>query len=530
MTAPIWIAFPPEVHSTLLSSGPGPGPLLAAAATWSSMSSQYAEAAEELTGLLGAVQGGAWEGPSAEQYVAAHAPYLGWLLESSAKSAAAAALHETAAGAYTAALAAMPTMPELAANHATHAALVATNFFGINTIPIAVNEADYARMWVQAATTMTTYQVVAESALAAVPTTTSAPAIIAPGAEASVATAQAADTQQQATQTYPSWQDQLTAWLQQYTRNFAWPVSKDLNPGGWPFPPVPFVNGLASFFSQLGFSPALSSALGWAIFHTLMIFWPFMQAAIQMAVVLAPMVVAALGAAAAGAAAAAVTAVSVAAPLSAAAPLPALAPLPAPMASAPAPTIGTAPASVSNIPTMSSAPASTVATPAGGGPVGGGPGAGFSPTATDGVGAGMSDALYAVGLSGLAARGSAGSRARRMSEEPAPDDVDASAAAAAAVAVKKKARARRRRAGTATDRAYRYEFIDLDQDLGFDPEGPDDVHASEQGGGSLGFAGAARRSAIAKPAGLATLTRDGLGDGPAVPMMPSSWGNDQSTG
>ncbi|OBG62186.1 MULTISPECIES: PPE family protein [unclassified Mycobacterium] len=525
MTAPIWIAFPPEVHSTLLSSGPGAGPMLAAAATWSSMSSQYAEAAEELTGLLGAVQGGAWEGPTAEQYVAAHAPYLAWLLEGSAKSATAAALHETAAGAYTAALVAMPTMPELAANHATHAALVATNFFGINTIPIAVNEADYARMWVQAATTMTTYQVAAESALAAVPTTTPAPMIVAPAAEASVASAQAADTPQPA-RTYPSWQDQLTAWLQQYTKNFAWPVSKDLNPGGWPFPPVPFVNGLASFFGQLGLSPALSSALGWAIFHTLMIFWPFMQAAIQMAVVLAPMVVSVLGAAAAGGAAAAVTAVSVAAPLSAAAPLPAPAAAPAPMATAPAPAIGTAPASVSNAPTMSSAPASTVAAPAGGGPFGGGPGAGFSPTATDGIGAGMSDALYAVGLSGLAARGSASGRSRRKSEEPAPDDVDAPAAAAAAAAAKKKARARRRRPGTATDRAYRYEFMDLDQESGAGDEDPDAVRASDQGGGPLGFAGAAARSGLAQPTGLATLTRDGFGDGPTVPMMPSSWRSD----
>ena len=71
MTAPVWMAAPPEVHSTLLSSWPRARLVLAAAGAYNSLSAEYTAVAEEISTVLADVPTGAWQGPSAEEFVAA---------------------------------------------------------------------------------------------------------------------------------------------------------------------------------------------------------------------------------------------------------------------------------------------------------------------------------------------------------------------------------------------------------------------------------------------------------------------------
>ena len=81
-------------------------------------------------------------------------------------------------------------------------------------------------------------------------------------------------------------------------------------------------------------------------------------------------------------------------------------------------------------------------------------------------------------------------------------------------------------------RGYGDEFMDMnvevDPDWG-DPSGGGSVAstASDRGAGDLGFAGTAHKDGDVEAAGLASLTGDGFGGGPAVPMVPGTWDPDQ---
>jgi PPE-repeat protein len=158
-----WHGMPPELNTARLMAGAGAAPMLQAAAGWEALAISLETQADELAASLAALSS-AWSGTASERAVAATMPMIVWLRTVSAQAMKRSLQAVAQANSYEQAMATTPPIPEIEQNHITNAVLNATNFLGINTVPIAVNEFDYfVRMWNQAAGAMDVYQ--AETAM-----------------------------------------------------------------------------------------------------------------------------------------------------------------------------------------------------------------------------------------------------------------------------------------------------------------------------------------------------------------------------
>jgi PPE-repeat protein len=150
--------LPPEINSARMYTGPGSGPLLAAAGSWDSLSAELGITAGIYESVLSRLTSLSWRGPASEAMSATATPYLGWLRATAEQAKQTAIQARAAAAAYELAYALTVPPAAVAANRAQLAVLIATNFFGQNTAAIAATEAQYAEYWAQDATAMLGYE------------------------------------------------------------------------------------------------------------------------------------------------------------------------------------------------------------------------------------------------------------------------------------------------------------------------------------------------------------------------------------
>ncbi len=140
---------PPEINSARIYSGPGSGPMLAAATAWATLAADLNSTASSYQSVIAGLTAGPWLGPASASMAAAAAPYVAWTRSAAVQAEQAANQAKVAAAAYETAFAETVPPPVVLANRSLLMALVTTNIFGQNTPAIATTETQYAEMWAQ---------------------------------------------------------------------------------------------------------------------------------------------------------------------------------------------------------------------------------------------------------------------------------------------------------------------------------------------------------------------------------------------
>ncbi|MFL0179300.1 MULTISPECIES: PPE family protein [unclassified Mycobacterium] len=204
-------ALPPEIVSAWMYSGAGSGPLMSAASAWGSLAAELESSAMSAQLVLSELVGEDWTGPASAAMTSAVSPYLSWLHTTSAAAHQASSQAMASAGAFEAARAAVVSPAIIAANRAQLAALVASNFLGVNTPAILATEAHYLEMWAQDTLAMFGYTTSSSSAAALTPMTPAPQTTNPVGAAVATAGSATGGLQQELSQSLASLQGALQA-------------------------------------------------------------------------------------------------------------------------------------------------------------------------------------------------------------------------------------------------------------------------------------------------------------------------------
>lgn len=162
--------WPPELIAALLKAGAGSAPMMSAGASWQSLAAELEQAAASYQSVITEL-GSTWHGPSSNLMASAASEYIAWLQQTASSAQHAGTQAMSSAAAYETASNTVVPLPVIEANRAQLAALVATNFLGVNTPAILATEAAYAAMWATNSAVMYGYSAASTAAQTLVPMT-----------------------------------------------------------------------------------------------------------------------------------------------------------------------------------------------------------------------------------------------------------------------------------------------------------------------------------------------------------------------
>src|SRR5699024_8549185 len=115
-TPMIFAALPPEIISGWMYTGPGAGPMMAAAGAWNGLGSELGTTAVAYQSVITALTTEEWLGPTAMTMAASLTPYVTWMLQTAEAAEQAGAQAMASAAAYESAHAMTVPPPVIAAN------------------------------------------------------------------------------------------------------------------------------------------------------------------------------------------------------------------------------------------------------------------------------------------------------------------------------------------------------------------------------------------------------------------------------